>query len=167
MKNLMLLILSVLVLILSGFGIKSLLFSDENTEINSHNQDYNHSNTQAKAKSSRIKYMTKACHNSTATFVKTVLREEGQTEDNFCGCVANQTIEKTSYEDAHTFALAYHEANIVIEQSKARTLSKIEIGKGFDERAKNYNLDHGISYQRLKDLTEPALNIIMYWQANI
>lgn len=110
----------------------------------------------------RRSYQNQTCHNSTAGIIKKSLKQDAKNVDDFCGCIANKVVARISQPDDHTYALAYHEANIIVERTERYNQSKSEIGRELFVRSKGYESDLGISLKDLEAHMEPALTDVSY-----
>lgn len=99
--------------------------------------------------SPRRSYQIQVCHHSTASVVKNSLRRDSINIDDFCVCMANKVVERITQPEDHSYALAYHEVNVVAERKIRYEQPVQEIFGEFSIRAKGYEGDFGIS---IKDL---------------
>lgn len=114
----------------------------------------------------RISYMTQMCHNSTAAIIKMSLKQNAQNVDEFCGCVAKEAIKQSTQEDDHTYALAYHETNIVMERSIRYNQAASDIVHELSKRSESYERDYDISFEQLAQQAEPAVEALTYCKSN-
>ena len=110
----------------------------------------------------RISYLAQMCHNSTAVIVKMSLKKNTQNVDDFCGCVANQAVQQHAQKDDHTYALAYHETNIVMERSIRYNQASSDIVRELSKRSESYERDYNISFERLAEQAKPAVKALTY-----
>lgn len=108
----------------------------------------------------RLTYMTQMCHHSTSAALKTTLRKTERTVDAYCGCVAEKSVMTSTWKADHSFALAYHEVNIVFERTLRYEQSAKDIDAEMRPRLAGYARDYGITSAEIERLSKPALKIL-------
>ena len=109
----------------------------------------------------RISYQIQTCHHSTAPIVKMALKKASQSEARFCECIAEKAVSNNVQTDDHAYALAYHEMNIVLERLKRYKQSETAIVNEMSKRTKSYEDNYGITFEKLTQLTKPALETVL------
>ena len=112
----------------------------------------------------RKRYLNQMCHNSTASVIKDELRAKTKDINRFCECVATDTLSKMGKPEDHTYALAHHEANIMINRHNRYDRPLLELSSELGERSAGYETDFGISFQDLNAYFATAIEDMVQCQ---
>ena len=102
---------------------------------------------QANDDAPRKRYLNQMCHNSTASVIKGELRAKTKDINHFCECVASEALSEIGKPDDYTFALAYHEANIMINRHNRYDRPPLELSSELVEPSAGYEANYGISFE--------------------